>query len=234
MSKRIVKRLVRRLAWRAKKKTLIQVLPSRCRQEGKPEFGRFTPVEIERMILRATANIKELMPFFIDYDSIGNYQNEYVGLLDLAIYRALVEENIASQYAMNLIGDLMWQAVVNSKGLIPIFDSLRKKFVKLKSKDSMVYLGKRLEGMMKYPYSEPGYKMEFYRDDDVYCMDIYSCPVFDFYKQFGEEEMTMFKKSWCTFDFTAGEHVVDGGRYEREHTLSHGDEVCDMRWSIAK
>jgi hypothetical protein len=234
MANNLIKYVIREMAWNAKRKTIIQILSSRCRRDGLPELGRFTPGEIQRIISQAFLNAKELMTSFNDLDNIGNYQNEYVGLLDLAIYRALVKVDIAPEYAMKLIGDMMWQVVINSKGLIPIMDPLRKKLIRLTTKDPMTILGKRLKDMMKYPYGEPGYKIEFYKDKNVYCMDIYSCPVYDFYKQFGEEERTLFRKTWCTFDFTAAEHVVDGGKYERKHTLADGDKVCDMRWFIEK
>jgi len=124
-------------------------------------------------------------------------------LLDLAIYRALVKENIDPNYAMNLIGDMLWQVRVNAKGLIPIFDPLRLKLAKIMTKDAMSFLEKRLKDGMKFPYSEPGYRAEHYKDKNVYCMDFYSCAVFGFYKQFGKEEMTLFRKTWCTFDYAA-------------------------------
>ena len=234
MLKILIKQIVRKTVWTAKKKAITQVLAPRCRQEGMPEYGRFTPREIKQIIFQANLNIKELMPYFKNLDNIGNYLMEYGGLLDLAIYRALVKQKVDPNYAMNLIGDMIWQVVVNNKGSIPIIDPLRKKLAKLTTKDPMAFLEKRLKDGMKYPYSKPGYKIEFYKDKDVYCMDIYSCPVFDFYKQFGEEEMTMFRKTWCTFDYTLAEHLVEGGKYQRKHTLSDGDEVCDMRWFINK
>ena len=234
MLKILIKQIIRKTAWAAKKKTIIQILASRCRRDGMPEYGRFTLKEIKQIIFQANLNVKELMPYFNNLDNVGNYQNEYVGLLDLAIYRALLKENIARNYAVNLVGDMMWQGVVNAKGLIPIIDPLRKKLTKLTTKDPMAYLGKRLKAMMKYPYSKPGYKIELYMDKNVYCMDIYSCPVFDFYKQFGEEEMTLFRKTWCTFDYTSAEYAVESGKYQRNHTLSDDDEVCDMRWFINK
>jgi hypothetical protein len=197
-----------------------------------PEYGRFTPREIKKIIIQTELNIKELMLHFHDIDNIGNYQNVYVGLVDLAIYKALVKGNVDRDYATNLVGDMMWLGVVNAKGMIPIIDPLRKKWTKLRSENSMDYMGKRLKSMLKYPYGEPGYKTDYYLDDKVYCMNIYSCPVFNFYKQFGEDELTFFRKSWCTFDYTAAEHLVKGGKYQREHTLSDGDSMCDMRWFI--
>jgi hypothetical protein len=199
-----------------------------------PEHGRFTHKEIHQIISQADVNVKELMPYFTDLDNVGNYQNAYAGLLILAIYRALLKQNVARDYAVDLVGDMQWQAVLNAKGLIPIIDPLRKTLLRLVAKDSTAYLEKRLKGAMRYPYSKPGYKIDFYKEGNVYCMDIYSCPVHDFYRQFKEEEMTLFRRTHCTFDYTAAEHLVEGGKYQRKHTLSDGDEVCDMRWFIDK
>ncbi len=197
-----------------------------------PEDGHFTPKEIERIISLAKSNIAELTPYFIDFDKIGNYLNEYGGLVDLAIYRALLKGGIEPNYAMSLVGDMIWQARMNAKGLIPIYDPMRLRLARLRAKGPMDFLRRRLEDGLKFPYSEPGYKAELYRENDVYCMDFYSCPVHDFYKQFGEEEMTLFRRTWCTFDYSVARVLVEGGKYQREHTLSDGDEVCDMRWFI--
>lgn len=196
MFRNLITSAIRRAAWSAKKKTIKQILQSRCRRDGIPEYGRFTPREIEQIIHQANLNIKELMPHFVDHDNIGNYLMEYGGLLDLAIYRVLINEMVDTDYAMGLIGDMIWQARVNAKGLIPIIDPLRMKIAKLTTQNPMGYLEKRLRDGMKYPYSKPGYKIEFYRDK--------------------------------------AEYLVEGGKYQREYTLSDGDEVCDMRWFIER
>lgn len=232
MFKMLAKKIIRKIAWAVKRKTMIQILVSRFRRDGMPEYGRFTAKEIKQIVFQACLNVEELMPYFNDLENLGNYQNEYAGLIDLAIYRALLKAGIDRNYAVNLVGDMMWQALVNAKGVVPIIDPLRNKLHRLTTKDPMAYLEKRLKDGMKYPYSKPGYKIEFYKDKDVYCMDIYSCPVFDFYKQFGKEEMALFRKTWCTFDYALAENIVEGGKYQRKHTLSDGDEVCDMRYSI--
>jgi hypothetical protein len=218
MVNRFIKKRIRYSAWTGKKQTIIQILSSRCRRDGMPEYGRFTSKEIKQIISQVDLNIKELMLYFNDLDNIGNYQNEYVGLIDLAIYRSLVKKNVSRDYAVKLVGDMMWQAVLNAKGLIPIIDPIKKKLTKLTTKNPLDYLGKRIETMMKYPYSPPGYKIKLYKENDVYCMDIYSCPVYDFYKQFGQEEMVLFRRSTCTFDYSAAEYAVEGGKYQRIHT----------------
>lgn len=45
--------------------------------------------------------------------------------------------------------------------------------------------------------------------------------------------MELFRRSWCTMDYPLCEAMVEGGRFSREHALSHGDDVCDMRWRAA-
>jgi len=234
MLKTLIKQVIRKATWTAKKKTIVQILSPRCRQEGKAENGRFTIKEIKQIMFQAELNAKDLIPYFTDYDNLGNYMMEYGGLLDLAIYRALVKENIARDYAMNLVGDMIWQARLNGNGGIPIIYPLRRAWAKLTTKDPVDFLGKYIREAMKFPYSEPGYKVEFYKEKDVYCTDFYSCPVFNFYKQFGEEEAALFKKTWCTIDYAVAENLVEGGKYQRKHTLSDGDKVCDMRWYIER
>ncbi len=234
IGRKAIKYIIRIITWRVMKKALMQILPSRCKRDGMPEYGRFTPKEIRRIISQAQLNIEALMPSFKDLENIGNYQNAYLGLLSLATYRALIKESIESNYAMNLVGDMQWQAYMNNQGIVPIIDPIRKKWLEISKKDSMIILEKRLRQMMKYPYSKPGYQSEFYKGNQVICWDFYSCPMHDFYKQFRKEEMTLFRRTMCTFDYSVAEHGVEGGKYEREHCLADGDKVCDMRWSVVR
>jgi len=53
MLKILIKQIIRKTAWAAKKKTIIQILAPRCRQEGMPEYGRFTLKEIKQIIFQA-------------------------------------------------------------------------------------------------------------------------------------------------------------------------------------
>lgn len=218
------------MTWAAKKKSIVLVLTPRCRQDGMPEYGRFTSREIKNVIHNTNENIKELMPYFIDFDNLGNYTLEYGGLIDLAIYRALRKAGIDQNYATNLVGDIMWQFIISSGSTK--FYKLRKELVKLKTKDPDVFLGMYLKDALKFPYAEPGYQVKMYRDGNAYCMDFYSCAVYDFFKQFGQEELSMFRKAHCTFDYSAAERIAEGVSYQREHTLSDGDGVCDQRWSL--
>ena len=228
MSKKLVKKLIQKQVWTIKKKSVVQVLTPRCRRDGEPEHGRFTTRDIERIIQTANSHAVELAQHFKDLPNIGNYMMAYSSMLDLAIYRALLGENVDPGYATNLIGDINWQFVTNTNS----YYRLKKKLIALKTKDPLELMGKFLVDMLKFPYGKPGYRAELHREENVYHMNIYSCPVYDFYKQFGNEELTLFRKVFCTYDYAAAERLVEGGRHQREHTLSEGDDVCDMRWFI--
>jgi len=41
-----------------------------------------------------------------------------------------------------------------------------------------------------------------------------------------------FNRTWCQFDWAAAQAMAAGEKYERPHTLSAGDTICDMRWYV--
>ena len=46
-------------------------------------------------------------------------------------------------------------------------------------------------------------------------------------------EVEAFRRSWCEYDWPGADLIAADGRsghYERTHTLSEGDSVCDMCW----
>ena len=230
MYQKTLKQVVRKQVWAVKRKTVIQVLTPRCRRDGEPEYGRFTSQDIERIIQQATINLAGLQPFFKDLPNLGNYTMAYSAMIDLAYYRALNAETVDPGYTIRLIGDINWQYVISTSG----YYRLKKKLIAARTRDPIERMGLFLRDMLKFPYGEPGYQAELTREGDTFRMNFYTCPLYDYFKQFGEEELTLFRKVFCTYDYAAAERLIEGGRYEREHTLSDGDAVCDMRWFIAE
>ena len=228
MLQKLIKRIIQKQVWTIKKKSVVQVLTPRCRREDEPEYGRFTTTDIERTIQQTDSILLELIPYFKDLPNLGNYMMAYSSMIDLAIYRALLREKVDPGYATKLIGDINWQFVLNTGG----YYRLKRELIAVKTKDPMERMGIFLGDMLKFPYGKPGYRAELYKEGNVYHMNFYSCPIYNFYKQFGNEELTLFRKVFCTYDYAAAERLVEGGRYQREHTLSNGDNVCDMRWFI--
>ena len=86
-----------------------------------------------------------------------------------------------------------------------------------------------LRAFLHFPFSRPGYEWNAWPEDSgALAIDFYSCPMRDYLKSQGEEE---FMRNSI---FALAQAMATGGRYERAHTLSAGDPVCDMRWFAGK
>jgi len=88
-----------------------------------------------------------------------------------------------------------------------------------------------LRAFLRYPFSEPGYQRKVWEESDGLNTYWYRCPPQAYFKQYGSpEEMLFFNRTWCAFDWAIANEMVAGGWYERPHTLSAGDDICDMKW----
>ena len=84
--------------------------------------------------------------------------------------------------------------------------------------------------MIKIGLQSPDYDVVVCNPPSGLANDIRRCPMWDYVKTFGAEEMEFFQKTSCTFDWPIAEYCVTGGSYQNTKTLSLGDEMCDQRW----
>lgn len=231
-STKAIAKMIFNKVWAAKQKAMRQVLAPRNRAYAQPVKGKFTKDDIDRIITVTHESLLNLMPEIPPQQTIGSFQQVMIGVVDLAFFRALRSENVEATYATELVSDVMWQACLNSGGNIPVAGRLIFPTIKRYIRDPLRALDIKLRLLMRYPYSPPGYKIAYRVEGGIAYMDVYRCPVWEFYRQFGDEEIQLFRQTWCTFDYTAAETMVDGGRYERSLTLSDGDEFCDQRWFV--
>ncbi|MEW5816755.1 MAG: L-2-amino-thiazoline-4-carboxylic acid hydrolase [Spirochaetota bacterium] len=220
---------LRRPIWNRNQKAARKVLTGRLRSQEESQKGRFIPSDVDRILDQAWRNVDDLMPSMPEQKTLGNFHWVFSGLTLLAIYRSLLNEGTAKDYATNLISDIIWKAYESLRVIRFISNSI----IRLITSDLHKQLGIQLRLLLSYPYSPPGYEIDFSSDSDTHYMNIYRCPVLEFYRTQDEEALELFRKTWCVFDYAVAEVMVKGGRYERLHTLSAGDSVCDMRWFVA-
>jgi len=104
------------------------------------------------------------------------------------------------------------------------------RLVRRDRKEQMDFLGRLAT---KYGYSPPAYEVETRFSGNTFFMDFTRCPIHDYFRDQGEEDLEFFRKTWCKMDWAIIEVMVRGPvRYERTQTLSDGDPVCDMRWIV--
>ncbi len=166
------------------------------------------------------------------YNSRGNRYNVMLAVFSLASYRTLRAAGINKEYATELFCDLGWKAYSKMMAIPLLIGRLRYR-------DPQKRLNFLLRTFMRFPFNQPedregylpGYKVKAWAEKDRFCTDWSNCPPFNYFKEVGtDEEKTLFYQSWCMYDYAIPQLISKEGRYERTHTLSLGDNICDMRW----
>ncbi len=214
----LMRRVVRKVARKA--------MVGRYLDRNETRRGRFTREDVDRVLEGMWPKFERLLAdaHLERWEARGNRQNVTLAALSLATFRALLEFGVERDYAIELFSDVGW--VVYQRLLrLPRF------VARLASRDPQKRMNRILRRLLRYPFSPPGYKRRWWLDRDRFCVDIYRCPPYEFIKENGEEgDAEFFYKTWCTYDDALAQAIVKGGYYERPHTLSRGDDVCDMRW----
>ncbi len=206
-------------------KDLHHVMMGRVRDRSNFKLGRFTQKQVQSVYknsLKLTEKIEQSNPI-PPSQSMGASRNLYLAATSLGLYRALLQEVKNKDYAIELASDVCWLSFERSTRITRFLTKIWWRNPK-----------KQLAGFMKlgltYPFSRPDYDWKIIPCKDVFAVDFYQCPIHNYFKGFGEEEMHYFRQNWCTLDFSIGEVIVKGGRYERTKTLSDGDSVCNMKF----
>jgi len=213
------------LRW-AFKRSAYQILVGRYRNREKPAQGRFTRVQVDELLMEIWRHLDLLVPGanLAQYKTLGNRQNVYLAIATRAAYHAFLEAGIDRAYATELISDIAWKVYAS---WLPIL----RFFARLVTHDPQKQMNFILRAFLRYPFSEPGYQRKVWKDADGLNTHFYRCPPQAYFREHGTpEEMQFFFQTWCTFDWAIANEMVAGGWYERPHTLSAGDEVCDMKW----
>ena len=143
------------------------------------------------------------------------------------MYRAIRASGAEADHATDLCTDYLWTSYRRTVRR-PRWLGL------LRHRDPEKQMARIQERFLRFPLESPGYDC---RPKDVagcYAYDIRRCPVQDYFRKQGKEDLEFFRRSWCTLDYPLAEHLVRGGRYVRTKVLSDGDALCDMRWSVER
>jgi len=203
-----------------------RTLDGRYWDSDDPSRGRIMRADVKRILARTWREFDVLIPGarLEGLPNRGSRQNVMLGVLSLALHRALLAEGIERRYAAALFTDAAWQ-VYRSWIRLP------RALARMVSRDDARRMELMLRMFLRYPFARPGYEWRARREPDAFEIDFTRCPVQEYMRAQGESDFML--NSWCTLDFALAQAMVPGGRYERRHTLSAGDPVCDMRWQAA-
>lgn len=204
-----------------------QILQGRYLDRQVPQKGRFTRQQVDRFLDQTWRNVDALLPEadLEQWQTVGNRQNVFLAVASLAGYRALLEQGLEADYATELFSDIGWK--VYSAWLPPLRFAARL----LHRNHPQQQMNFILRALMRYPFSEPGYQVEMAEAADHFRTDWTRCPPLEYVKAHGRPgELKFFFYTWCMYDWAIAQVMAEGGRYERAHTMSAGDDLCDMRW----
>lgn len=210
----------------------------RCDPE-RPEASRFLRSDVDAFLEDVWQRVAVLLreEGLDQIPTIGNRHNVFLGALTIAAYHSLLERGVEQQYAMQLFADVGWK-VYERMLKIPFF------FARVRTRDPQRRMDLVLTALMRFPFSapgEPGYDVQAWSEAGRFYTHWTYCAPLGFVKRYVERhgdrgELEAFYQSWCLYDWPAADILAGGqagehGHYERPHTLSRGDTVCDMCWS---
>jgi len=210
------------------KRAIRHAMIGRYRNPDMPTAGRFVRSDAAPILKKMFKLVGELVPEadLSRFHSRGNRLNTILGIYSLAAYRAFLDSGIPHERSIEIIGDALWR-------LYALAVNIPLTFVRPFTKNPQTRLNFVLRVFLFFPFAEDpaGYHRTYWKEKDRYCTDWHRCVVYDYFREHGtEKEIEFFHCTWCQYDFALPRLIDPDGYYERPHTLSSGDELCDMRW----
>lgn len=203
-----------------------QALVGRNRALHEPEKGRFTKVEVDRLLDQSWSDFDELVPDVSREPTFGSRMNVRLAALTLAMLRSLTNNGIERAYAIELIGDTCWK-IYQYWGRVGRF--LGRLSGRDPIQDHAKRIGKDGSWPMSFPFNPPGYRARYVAAQGGLGFDVIRCPVAEYFHTHGSEDLAV--GTWCMLDYPLAEMIEM--RLVRTQTLANGGPQCDFRWFSA-
>lgn len=229
---RVVKTFARPLVRRATR----EILQGRLLDPEDATRGRWLRSDVRAFRGATWRRVDELLPT-AGLDRLptwGSRLNVFMAVVTTAAYQEMLDRGVSRDYAAALVADVGWKvyAWMLTASAVP---------ARLLTRSPQRRLDWTLRLLMRFPFGAPGkpaYEVRAWNDGEKVFTHWTHCPPQAFVRSWvesGEDrgELDAFYRSWCLYDWAGADLLVgDGerGHYERAHTLSRGDAVCDMCW----
>lgn len=235
LSTRAILRVYRHLVRRAAR----EVLQGRRVDPRRHEAGRFLRADVDAFTDDVWQRLERILSDaeLEDVPTAGNRHNVLLGALTVAAHHALRDLGLDRDYAIELFADVGWRIYERMLG-VPLF------VARVVTRDPQRRMELVLRALLRFPFSapgRPGYEVRAWSEPTVFHTDWTYCAPLGFVRRHVERhgdngELEAFHRSWCLYDWAAadllaGTRARGRAHYERKHTLSRGDPVCDMCWS---
>ncbi|MDC1174173.1 hypothetical protein OAT67_02185 [Bacteriovoracaceae bacterium] len=190
--------------------------------------GRFTKKRVRKVYSNTWLNLARILETtdFKVYETRGNRLMVFLVACSASCYQGFRDEQIPADWAKQLFSEIGWS----------VYTALSMPFIilaKIRHRTPQKQLNAFIKMLCLFPFSQDknGYQYKFWEEDQRLCTDWFQCAPCNFIKSLNNSDyLEMFKESWCQYDFALPQLDNEKGFYERTKTLSHGDDVCNMRW----
>lgn len=226
---RVIYRPVLRLA-------AMRGLKGRLRDPEDPQQERWVKQDIKKYLSMVWGQVDELTPRagLDELPSVGNRHNVFLAVMTTGAYRSLLDLEVSEAYARSLMADIGW--LIYSWMLRAAGWPFRVLF-----RDPGKRMEMTLRALMIFPFDapgKPGYEVEVWTEGSDTFTHWTHCPPQAYVRNLVDEEgnrgeLLAFYHSWCQYDWPGADLLAsdgESGHYTREHTMSCGDNVCDMCW----
>lgn len=203
-----------------------RVIVGRNRAPHEPEKGRFTQIEVKRLLDQCWRDFDQLAPDLSLEPTVGSRMNVRLAALTLAMLRNLTVAGIERQYAIELIGDTCWKIYQYWGRVGRLIGSV---FGRQPIKDHARRIMKDGGWPMSFPFNPPGYRARYVPTQGGLGFDVIRCPVAEYFRAHGASDLAV--GTWCMLDYPLAE-MIDV-ELVRTQTLAGGGDRCDFRWFTA-
>ena len=137
-----------------------------------------------------------------------------------AVYQSLRQAELPEAEAKEKTAQVSW--LVYQKVTMPPWWLTR-----LLARNSLVRVRRAMGWFMRFPYTAPGYQMQFVPAAvDTVAFDVHRCPAADYFAGRGLSELCV--SAFCNLDYPLADKW--GVTLERPQTLASGAAFCDFRF----
>jgi hypothetical protein len=213
-----------------------QALQGRLLDPHEPGRGRWLRADVRAFLEATWRRVDDLLPAACleRLPTYGNRLNVFMAIVTTAAYREMLDRGVSREYATTLVADVGWKiyAWMLTASATP---------ARVLTRSPRRRLEWTLKLLMRFPFSapgKPGYEVKAWRQGEAFFTHWTHCPPQAFVRSLVEAEedrgeLEAFYRTWCLYDWAGADLLAgDGGNghYERPHTMSRGDAVCDMCW----
>ena len=220
------------------RRAAVQTMQGRLLDPEEPRRGRWLRADVREFLAATWNRVDALLPAarLGDLPTEGNRLNVFMAVVTTAAYQELLARDVSRLYASTLVADVGWKvyAWMLAGSAMP---------ARILTRSPRRRLEWTLKLLMWFPFSapgRPGYEVRAWGEGESFFTHWAHCPPQAFVRRLVEEEedqgeLDAFYRSWCLYDWAGADLLIGDGRhghYRRTRTLSRGDAVCDMCWSV--